>query len=436
MCILQAGTAPNGSDDQGAAKDDWDKESQHLWETFRAAYITICAASSTSCRDSFLQDRPVQPGIQVKLRTADSSEDPTSSTSSCAAYKIIPWPTKTLTGDYTLTHNTPFHSIIMDSHWYSRGWVHQEISFSRRLLVFGTNMLCMRFGELEACENGWQRRNYYQSLQSSPLPKIDTAFLRHSPFEQFASDVEKFHNKQITVETDRLPAIAGLANQVASLTKSQYLAGLWRDNLANDLLFSITPTREDIKFDERIRELSAPLSQARPSWSWVGHGISLKNRLGRNFESSLRTSSDWALDCVILDAVAEPDGKNPFGAVKIAHLSLRCRVLALEELLLIEPSTILENGYETNFKELSIFWDTNNENTPVKFVANVLFICTSEHSVMWLDDRKAVAGLIIYPAGDGGYYRIGMWQECPYEGIVSPCVDNHREWESRTIKMW
>lgn len=404
LCILQAGLPPRGDNDQKAAKKDWQTESRRLWETFRGAYVTICAASSTSCQDSFLQDRQIQPGLVVKLRTADGCENATSSAdpSESRACEIIPWPTKLLARE-SLASEDPFHPIIIESHWYSRGWVHQEISFSRRLLVFGANMVFMRFGHLQVWENGCQVSSSWR------LREIDPSNLQSEPFRLFADEVKVLYEKQITVETDRLPALSGLASQVARVTKSQYLAGLWQDNLANDLIFSVGPNRGEMRFDERVSELSEPHSRARPSWSWAGHGRSFKHRPGLGFDSWLEIRDDWTLDCIVLEAVAEADGENPFGAVKRAHLSLRCRVITLEELLSLEPSaeepsTILRHGELKALEGLTISWDTNNDAAPADVMANISLICTSEKPVSRVDERKRAAGLVVYPAADGEFY--------------------------------
>lgn len=439
LCILQAGSSPNGSDDQKAAREDWETESRRLWETFRGAYVTICAASSTSCQDSFLKDRQMHPGLVVKLRTTDACEGRPGSALPAASQfcDIRPWPMQSLAKKTNLVVDDPFQPIILESNWYGRGWVHQEISFSRRLLVLGTNALFMRFGKLQVWENG------HRVSQTLRMREIEPFGGRDNHFRLFGGDVTAFYTKEITVETDRLPAIAGLASQVASLTKSQYLAGLWRDNLAEDLLFSVEPNRGEMQmpFRDRVSELSAPLSNARPSWSWAGHGRSFKRRPGNSSDSWLGRRSGWTLDCVVLDAVAEADGTNPFGAVKHAHLSLRCRVISLRDLLGVEPpaeesSTVLQKVYSERLKGLHINWDTNNEGAPADFAANVSLICTSEQRLPWVRGQIAVAGLIIYPTGDGDFYRIGMWEKFPpYGHRGRSCVDNHRSWESRTIKL-
>ena len=49
--------------------------------------------------------------------------------------------------------------------------------------------------------------------------------------------VEDFTSLQLSHEEDRLPAFSGLARQYRNLLKSEYLAGLWRENLAADLLW-------------------------------------------------------------------------------------------------------------------------------------------------------------------------------------------------------
>ena len=69
--------------------------------------------------------------------------------------------------------------------------------------------------------------------------------------------VERFSACGLTYETDRLPAIAGLARLVQKRLKCEYLAGLWRFQLVSQLLW------------RRIGRADRHSTYRAPSWSWA-----------------------------------------------------------------------------------------------------------------------------------------------------------------------
>jgi hypothetical protein len=69
--------------------------------------------------------------------------------------------------------------------------------------------------------------------------------------------VERFSACGLTYETDRLPAIAGLARLVQKRLKCEYLAGLWRFQFVSQLLW------------RRIGRADCHSTYRAPSWSWA-----------------------------------------------------------------------------------------------------------------------------------------------------------------------
>ncbi|GAP84022.1 putative HET domain-containing protein [Rosellinia necatrix] len=65
----------------------------------------------------------------------------------------------------------------------------------------------------------------------------------------------------LSKSTDRLPAVGGLAKQIAMRRKSRYLAGLWEYTLNDDLLWRVHMT------SRRKRPRLYPLYA--PTWSWA-----------------------------------------------------------------------------------------------------------------------------------------------------------------------
>jgi hypothetical protein len=60
--------------------------------------------------------------------------------------------------------------------------------------------------------------------------------------------------------TDRLPAISALAAKFGKALKDEYKAGLWKSQLAEELLWRLD--------DPELLE-EAPTSYQGPSWSWA-----------------------------------------------------------------------------------------------------------------------------------------------------------------------
>ncbi|PVH88323.1 hypothetical protein DL98DRAFT_509034 [Cadophora sp. DSE1049] len=72
--------------------------------------------------------------------------------------------------------------------------------------------------------------------------------------------VKEYTKRKLTFPEDKLPALAGVAAEIASLSSQTYLAGLWNDDLIHSLLwcrdFATTP-------------LPPPSQYRAPSWSWA-----------------------------------------------------------------------------------------------------------------------------------------------------------------------
>jgi heterokaryon incompatibility protein (HET) len=71
--------------------------------------------------------------------------------------------------------------------------------------------------------------------------------------------VEQYSVLKLSIETDRLPALSGLAMRASSLL-GQYFCGLWSDTLRLDLLWRVPMLEQGSR---------RPAKYIGPSWSWV-----------------------------------------------------------------------------------------------------------------------------------------------------------------------
>ncbi|GAW15158.1 hypothetical protein ANO14919_045670 [Xylariales sp. No.14919] len=85
--------------------------------------------------------------------------------------------------------------------------------------------------------------------------------------------VRNFHKLQLSFESDRLPAIGAIAQQISKHRPSElYLAGLWSGSLLNDLIWY---RARKSAFHRRWVHTDPGMSQDAPSWSWAfcGHEV-------------------------------------------------------------------------------------------------------------------------------------------------------------------
>ncbi|KAI0631620.1 hypothetical protein C8Q77DRAFT_1159393 [Trametes polyzona] len=96
---------------------------------------------------------------------------------------------------------------------------------------------------------------YYPNRQSTP----------ESPewllvWTTWWSVIRQYSPRSVSFPSDRLVACGGIAEKFHPALKSDYLAGLWRDTLLRDLLW----TR-----DFESAHFPRPVEYRAPSWSWA-----------------------------------------------------------------------------------------------------------------------------------------------------------------------
>jgi hypothetical protein len=89
--------------------------------------------------------------------------------------------------------------------------------------------------------------------------------------------VEEYSQRKLTKDSDKLPALSGLASFIANHTNDEYYAGLWRDHILEDLHWRvyvreevrITCTHDNPVYGRTLCSVVAPTTYRAPSWSWA-----------------------------------------------------------------------------------------------------------------------------------------------------------------------
>lgn len=114
--------------------------------------------------------------------------------------------------------------------------------------------------------------------------------------------IEGYSARLLTMEDDKLPAIAGLAKSIAERTGDSYFAGLWKSFLPNQLLWKVDVSEpihmcNDQKHDKLLpppwkAKVVIPSTYRAPSWSWAAiRPLSIKVKEVRLRVSSLKLIS-------------------------------------------------------------------------------------------------------------------------------------------------
>ncbi|KAH6680770.1 hypothetical protein B0J14DRAFT_273063 [Halenospora varia] len=125
-------------------------------------------------------------------------------------------------------------------------WALQERILSRRVLIFGGDRL------------------YWDCQQSKGRGPISFRFPPQVSNKDWHFIVMEYSGRELTIESDKLPALAGLAELYRQATGDQYLAGLWRSSLIVDLLWK----RQRVLSCHGVLT-SMPMEYRAPSWSWA-----------------------------------------------------------------------------------------------------------------------------------------------------------------------
>ncbi|KAI1407290.1 heterokaryon incompatibility protein-domain-containing protein [Hypoxylon sp. FL1857] len=111
-----------------------------------------------------------------------------------------------------------------------RAWVLQEEQLARRRISYSSSEVQWKCKTIESCEC----RGAPQARQSSLFgPKVSQSDLHHD----WNQIVKEYTSRQLTRQSDRLPALIGLARKFESITSGTYIAGMWQDNLIEDMVW-------------------------------------------------------------------------------------------------------------------------------------------------------------------------------------------------------
>lgn len=251
--------------------EDWNIESPLMNLVYGGSVLNIAAAASNDCTGGLFQNRPSSYLGPCLLSVADQDE-----VSSLR---------------YQLSDEKIWDAQFESARLNTRAWIVQERMLSSRTLAFTKTQLFWECRCSRACEeftSGYPDEYFDTPPMNFELPCLNhilnTQTLVGKNDERLGKGLKPqlnlpWHNfvmlysrRDITFEKDKLIAISGIAQVFAQEIKGEYVAGLWKSNLLNDLLWETNSDKPP-----RRRAVTYTAS----SWSWASVECSVNYIFGR-----------------------------------------------------------------------------------------------------------------------------------------------------------
>ncbi|XXH03771.1 hypothetical protein Hte_010177 [Hypoxylon texense] len=200
-----------------------------------------------------------------------------------------------------------------------RAWTLQENLLSPRVLFFGSRVIwfCRHMTHSDGGIEDWSfEENELERTRREfqiELSKLDKGGLDDEPnsidrdrdiYDMWHRIVGTYSQRAMSRPEDKLPAISAVAAEFSKLSKDEYLAGLWRSNLARDLLWTTPdPTAH------------RPETWRAPTWSWA------------SVDDTILYNTPPPKDAILLATIEEVgtiprSATVPFGEVERSNLKI------------------------------------------------------------------------------------------------------------------
>jgi hypothetical protein len=470
LCIIQ--------DDQ----EDWEREAANMGSVYQNAFLTIAAARSADGRGgcfSTIRETPYiwQPNYH---HVNDQSSKSLGSIlvhheRLWEAYqvddsKFLRWVTLRPSYDvrYITQNNASRNIVDLGFPLFTRAWFLQERLLSPRVLHFGHMELfwecrcatwSKRFGpepllpsDSEATNGNIQiyfeftLRNQQSGANASgpehysmpieyPVAKTRQMFTNlisgHSAHGGSQSNfdgrdtwnklIEEYSKLNLTRETDRLPALSGIA---AFREGSNYLAGIWTDHLPGSLCWTTEPSM--------LSPVRRPHKYRAPSFSWASVEGAIKYRsLLADYGTKRK---DWDIvptrtgyvSTAIRSFSSTVEGEDPRGRVKAGYVELEgyTGAASVAQLYQEKYSTVCELQQEDRYQKfyldipLCLCRSEPAEVRPHQSVLLLLLECEKLPMSASYNHGYRVMVLVLRPSADitGAYERVGLI--CPADDVL------------------
>jgi hypothetical protein len=373
---------------------DWETEAAKMASIYQNSYVTISATNSGDGSAQCLLDR--QKAVKIPYE---------STTKKASALRAR------LYSDHHPDGNgnpaKPVGPLTL------RAWALQEHVLSTRVLHYTATELMFECRTGCRCECMPERK--MRATTPALIPRAVTSKKPEAVWDAWHRIVEQYSTRALTIAGDKLPAISGIASKIRKATHSEYIAGLWKSNLASDLLWQRavpSPSEKDFHALETWRA---------PSFSWSSLNAPVTYlTLDDDEREALQSSITLVASSVV------PAGLNALGTVSDASLTLRGPTVTAvlsgkynngswQYSLLIEGTSIIQMSQDCCLvKVASLVGDDDQERLTVRRAQQNEVLSDFEASVLCLSITRHndfISGLVLSVSGKrpAAWERLGTF---------------------------
>jgi hypothetical protein len=276
--------------------EDWAAEASRMSSIYENAHLVLSATRSRSGDDGLFSQR--RPSYAIL-------DDDGKATNISVKQKIEH-------RDFAAAYPATFETMPL----FDRAWAFQERLLATRIVHYTERELIWECKERLWCEcqgielgRDWDSGKHdgnFKLDHARVLEKTDNAGER---FKQWTMIVDQYTSRSLTFDSDRLPALSGVARRLHLPSMGRYLAGIYEHTLPHALLWATGTGIVEKGWRKR-----RPDEWRAPTWSWASVEAECGCGPGEDTAEAV---------CEILDVQCSLLTEDSYGRVSDGHLRLR-----------------------------------------------------------------------------------------------------------------
>ncbi|ETN42208.1 uncharacterized protein HMPREF1541_04149 [Cyphellophora europaea CBS 101466] len=304
LCIIQDDAA------------DWAAEASRMSSIYENAYVVVAATRSRTGDDGCFYERCPSYAI-----LDDDGEAMNVSVKQLIEHS-----------DFAAKYPVTFETMPL----FDRAWVFQERLLASRIVHYTQHELVWECKEALRCEchgiesgKGWDSGKYEGNFKLDHARVIQKTDNIQERYTQWMMVVNQYTARSLAFDSDRLPALSGVARRMHMSAMGRYHAGIYENTLPGALLWMTS-----IGMVEKGWRKRRPAQYRAPSWSWASVEAQCGGWLLERTGASLAQVKDIECSLATLD---------PYGQVSDGFLILRAPCVD-SKLVYDRSPRILDNG--------------------------------------------------------------------------------------------
>jgi hypothetical protein len=294
------------------SQSDWETESAKMGAIYSNCCCTICAdVWGPSSEGLFRRDVSIaHSAVHFACRFGNQNEGQQKHGTQICIMK----------------RQSEFHELRLASILHTRGWTMQEEELSPRLLIFTEEQILWTCRTFRACEGHPAKHVEHQSSKIGHPPRLldhGSNLAKSNAYDMWFRTVQDYTDRGLTNSKDTMPALGGLASILHRYIDATYVAGIWSDDLARGLAWTVRRARS---LEQQKPWCARHETYIAPSWSWAAISGVASFEAVRATKEEVRNQARKYGPAIIHTFNLELATLDPFGRIASAELYITAPV--------------------------------------------------------------------------------------------------------------